>query len=76
MPNAALIRETGAVHRGVELLHKSPDFFLNTTKYFLVHHIKVFKKPFVLLYERFFAFQARPYRMTKKKFVLIREIRV
>ena len=56
MPNAALIRETGAVHRGVELLHKSPDFFLNTTKYFLVHHIKVFKKPFVLLYERFFAF--------------------
>ena len=32
MPNAALIRETGAVHRGVELLHKSPDFFYTHSK--------------------------------------------
>ena len=26
MPNVALQRQTGAVHRGVELLHKSADF--------------------------------------------------
>ena len=26
MPNVVLQRQTGAVHRGVELLHKSADF--------------------------------------------------
>lgn len=46
MPNAALIRETGAVHRGVELLHKSPDFFFKHNQIFFGSSYQSFQKTF------------------------------